>query len=174
MKYSRPFRFNHNHLSYSGRFRTKALASVIWFGLLFLPLTCASGVSSAEPAAAAAEPVEVFDVGKEEVVATFPNSQELREQADRWLQAVQRLSGRADMEAEQGIVIHIPLNPPLLVKHSWLSIQAADLYLFIDPRTKENPHMLVFSNEGKPYVFDGPANPEPFLQQYHLLELLKR
>lgn len=118
-------------------------------------------------------PVQVFHVQKEQVVATLPNSSAFREQAAAWLQAVKSLSARHNIEAESGIVVHIPLTPPLPVQHSWLTIQATDLYLFIDPAEKENPHLLVFSSEGKPYVFDCPSDPESFLKQHGLLEYLK-
>lgn len=119
-------------------------------------------------------PVQVFDVQQEQVVATLPNTPAFREQAASWLKAVQRLSNRARVEAETGIVVHIPLQPPLPVQHNWLSMNAAELYLFIDPEKKESPHLLVFSSEGKPYVFDCPSDPESFLEQHGLLQFARK
>ncbi|ULL18693.1 hypothetical protein DVH26_32125 [Paenibacillus sp. H1-7] len=137
------------------------LSAVLWL----TPLSS----DAAEPQ----PPVQVFNVQQEQVVATLPNSDSFREQAAAWLKSVKGLSARHNVEAESGIVVHIPLTPPLPVNHSWLSIQATDIYLFIDPAEKQNPHLLVFSSEGKPYVFDCPSDPESFLKQHGLLEYLK-
>ncbi|MBE1442227.1 hypothetical protein [Paenibacillus sp. OAS669] len=142
--------------------RTLLLACLLW------TLSLASVYAELQP------PVQVFDVKKEQVVATLPNTSAFREQAASWLKAVQRLSGRARVEAESGIVVHIPLQPPLPVKHSWLTMNAADLYLFVDPEQKESPHLLVFSSEGKPYVFDCPSDPDSFLKQHGLLDLARK
>lgn len=129
--------------------------------------------ASAQAAAEPQPPVQVFNVQKEQVVATLPNDASFREQAAEWLRTVTRLSAKPNVETESGIVIHIPLNPPVPVNHSWITVKATELYLFIDPSKKESPRLLVFSSEGKPYVFDCPSDPEPFLKQHGLLDYLK-
>ncbi|MCS7461776.1 hypothetical protein N0M98_16600 [Paenibacillus doosanensis] len=141
--------------------------------LCFAALTMGFPLAPNAASAASQAPIQVFDVQKEQVVATLPNSPAFREQADHWLRAVRRLSERSRIEAETGIVVHIPLDPPLPVSHKWLSFQAAEIYLFVDPQEKESPHLLVFSSEGKPYVFDCPEKPDLFLQQHGLQVYMK-
>jgi hypothetical protein len=118
-------------------------------------------------------PVQVFDVQKERVLTTRPNSSIFRQQVERWIRAAQHLSGRARLEADAGIVVRIPLQPPLPVRHSWLSIDVTEVYLFIDPKEKENPHLLLFSREGKPYVIDISENPDHFLKEHGLLRYVQ-
>ncbi|WP_028548876.1 hypothetical protein [Paenibacillus sp. UNC451MF] len=152
--------------------RTSRYGSMLLRSAWIAALICLTSMSSvhAEPQ----PPVQVFDVQQEQVVATLPNTPDFREQAASWLKAVHSLSLRARVEAESGIVVHIPLQPPLPVQHNWLTMNAAELYLFIDSKEKESPHLLVFSSEGKPYVFDCPSDPESFLQQHGLLELARK
>lgn len=102
-----------------------------WIAAMIWLTSISSALAEPQP------PVQVFDVQQEQVVATLPNTAAFREQAASWLKAVQHLSGRARVEAESGIVVHIPLQPPLPVQHNWLTMNAADLYLFIDPEKKK-------------------------------------
>jgi hypothetical protein len=140
--------------------------------LLLLTAVWPCRASAEEPDSLA--PVQVFDVRQERIVAVIPNSPDIRKHAEQWLQAAPRLSAKSRLDLEQGLVIHIPLSPPVKVNHDGLAFQAVRVYLLIGPQQQENPQLLVFSSEGKPFVFDLPERPESFLQQYKLLELLRK
>ncbi|OXM83373.1 hypothetical protein [Paenibacillus rigui] len=117
--------------------------------------------------------VQLFDIQQERVLTTRPNSAALRSQVQRWIESAGQLSGRAKLEADDGIVIRIPLKPPLSVQLSWLSAKVAEVYLFLPPQHKERPYLLLLSHEGKPYVIDLDVFPEHFLKEQGLLRYIK-
>lgn len=116
--------------------------------------------------------VQIFDVQQERVITTRPNSSAFRGQVELWILAAQGLSSRSRLEADSGLVIRIPLQPPLSVDRPWLTADIIEVYLFLSPQ--KNPHLLLFSREGKPYVIDMKENPKTFLKEHGLLRYLTK
>jgi|GEM_PF-6231623 len=118
--------------------------------------------------------VQIFDVEQERVLTTRQNSSAFRHQVELWIEAAEQLSGRSRLETDSGLVVRIPLQPPLSLNRAWLQADISEAYLFLDPKSKALPFLLLISREGKPYVLDIKEQPQNFLKEQGLLRYLKK
>lgn len=112
--------------------------------------------------------VQVFSIPQGKVVLTFPNSPELQAEAGRWIAAVQGLAPQVSAEPRKGLVVRIPLDPPMQVKLPLIDGQIQDAFLFIDNPEVKNPLLLVFTMDNKPVLLQLSYDPASFIQQYGL------
>ena len=97
---------------------------------------------------AATEGVEVFDIGKGEIILSMSNSASLQNQAQQWLSSsVIRTAGAFRIEPNDGIAIKIPVTSPDRVHGEWIKGTITEIVIFVGTSETYDPTMLVFTKE---------------------------
>lgn len=124
------------------------------------------------PAAAALAPSEfqgeVFDVKKESVTRTFELTEDIQEEAKRWLASISGPAPVVRADPHDGIVVHIPFRPPVPVQQPDFNAIANEVFLFVPKDQK--PYLLIFSQENEPRIFAFHYPAETFLRKHNLLK----
>lgn len=116
--------------------------------------------------------VEVFDVKLGRTVKQFPNTPEIRQEAERWIGSIAGVVTSVNPEPKEGIIVGIPLTPPLQVNNSWVQDTAIVLFVFINRATVDRPVLLLLNDDNQPLLFQARVDLTPFLEKYDLTRLL--
>ncbi|MFS0840201.1 hypothetical protein [Paenibacillus sp. 1P03SA] len=116
---------------------------------------------------------QLYDVDKQKVVETLIVTDEIRSEASRWLASIKDIAVQTKIDNVQGVVLKLPLDPPLAVNNRWMQGSSNELFLFLDPSRLNEPLLLVFSTAGKPFLFKTSVQVKPFLEKERLLRYLK-
>ncbi|WP_235918288.1 hypothetical protein [Paenibacillus lutrae] len=116
---------------------------------------------------------QLYDVDEQKVVQTLLVTEEMRSEALKWIGGIKEVAVQSKIDAVQGVVLKLPLDPPLAVNNRWLQASTNELFLFLDPAKLNEPLLLVFTTPGKPYLFKTSVQIKPFLEQERLLRYLK-
>ncbi len=109
--------------------------------------------------------VQVFNVAKEQVVLTMHNSEELQQQARSWLSCVTGMVPQVSVEPKRGLVIRIPLDPPVAASLPLVREKIQDVFLFIESPEAVDPKLLVFTVDNKPALLQLKVDLQPFIQK---------
>lgn len=124
------------------------------------------------PAAAAFAPSEhhgeVFDVKKESVTRTFELTDEIHAEVKRWLASITGPAPLVRADPDNGIVLHIPLRPPIQVERPDFHASANEVFVFVPKDQK--PYLLIFSEQNEPRIFAFDSPVEPFLRKHKFLK----
>ncbi|GKS13589.1 hypothetical protein YDYSY3_45890 [Paenibacillus chitinolyticus] len=116
---------------------------------------------------------QLYDVDKQKVVETLIVTDEIRIEASRWLASIKDIAVQTKIDNVQGVVLKLPLDPPLAINNRWMQGSSNELFLFLDPSRLNEPLLLVFSTTGKPFLFKTSVQVKPFLEKERLLRYLK-
>jgi hypothetical protein len=136
--------------------------------LAFAIAADSSAYVSAQPAQ-----VEVFDVKLGRTVKQFTNTPEIRQEAERLIGSITGVVTNVNPEPKEGIIVGIPLIPPLQVKNSWVQDTAVILFVFINRATVDRPVLLLINDDNQPLLFQARVDLTPFLEKYDLRQLLE-
>lgn len=95
--------------------------------------------------------VERFDVKKGEVTERSPVTPEIRQEAERLIQAMGGHAGTFRVDPKDGIVLRIPLQPSLEIRKPGFYALSTEVFLFLPEGVA--PYVLVFSEENEPRLF---------------------
>ncbi|WP_018131424.1 hypothetical protein [Effusibacillus pohliae] len=113
--------------------------------------------------------LELFDVTKGKVVQHMLNTEEIQQEARLWLQSVTGLAPEAKLEFRDGLILKVPLTPPVHAGNVTIS------RLFVIFRPAKDPLLLLLTEDNRPLLirFD-PGRPPLLstLQQYCSIPLL--
>lgn len=107
--------------------------------------------------------IEVFDVKQGKVIKHIANTKEIQEEVKICIHKITGLSGQLSVDPKDGLIYHIPVEPPVMLNNQWLNVQVNEVYLIV-PLTQK-PQLLLFDEENKPYLVDFDHDLRSFLEK---------
>ena len=112
--------------------------------------------------------IEIFDIGKESVIKKALTDKFVRKEAENCLNAITRVHPKYNPIPDKGIIIKIPLKPPVEVKNDWIEDTVNELNIIY---AKDNePILMVFENNKTPVFFEFQYNTIGLLRKLNLVE----
>ncbi len=114
--------------------------------------------------------IEVFDIGKSEVISKAPLTADIQNEVFNYVKAIDKLYTKVMPFPEKGYVIRVPFEPPMNVKVKLLNesgIKTLDS-VFIIISDKEAPILLVLDSQRRPYFYTFKASVQPLLDYVKL------
>lgn len=109
-------------------------------------LVCFSLVFT-NPAVQDFKPIELFDIGKEQVVRSIPSDASIQKEAESCLQGITNIYVRFRPIPSKGYMVKIPLENPVQVDNPWVKC-LVDQIILVFPG-EEKPYLLVFDNRNR-------------------------
>lgn len=125
---------------------------------------------SDEEAQSTNKQIEVYDIGKNEVISRTPLTADVQNEVFNYVKAVKSLYTKVMPFPEKGYVIRVPFDPPMNVKVKLLNesgIKSLDS-VFIILSDKEAPILLVLDNHRRPYFYTFNTSIQPLLDYIKL------
>lgn len=111
--------------------------------LMFIFLFCSQGVAQANQ-------IEVMNVKQGKVIKHVPNSEAIQKEVRQFISTIKGLSPSLRIEPRDGMAYKIPVQPPIHYEGKWFSTIIDELFLLVG--THEEPRLLLFDDENRPYV----------------------
>ena len=109
--------------------------------------------------------IEIFDVSEGKVIAKYPSSTMIREEAGSFLVKITGLYGKVKALPETGQIIRIPFDPAIEAKSKWVTncgiTNINELYVLF-PGSGE-PYLLILDEKDRPWFFNFNANTSTLL-----------
>jgi hypothetical protein len=113
---------------------------------------------------AACPNVEVFDIDLGKVRKTTSSSKQIQEEVLVWLNAINGIDGKVKFEPPpHGVVIKIPLSPPVKIENLWVNEVVSEVYLIYSKNEKAK--LLLFTRENKVLLVYFDADPSSFVKR---------
>lgn len=115
--------------------------------------------------------IEVFDIGKGQVILRAPLNADIQNEVFNYVNSIKGLYTKAVPFPEKGYVIRVPFDPPMNVKVKLLNdigIKSLDS-VFIIISEKEVPLLLVLDNQRRPFFYTFNASIQPLLDYVKLI-----
>lgn len=106
--------------------------------------------------------IEVFDIKQGKIIKYAPNTEAIQKEVRQFISTIKGLSPSVRIEPRDGMAYKIPVQPPLNYQGKWFSTIIDEVFLMVG--TKEEPRLLVFDDENKPYVFEFKHDVNGFLK----------
>lgn len=94
--------------------------------------------------------IEVFDVKQGKITKHIPNTEAIQKEVRQFISTIQGLSPSVRIEPRDGMAYKIPVQPPINYQGKWFSTLIDEVFLMIG--TNEEPRLLIFDDENRPYV----------------------
>lgn len=101
--------------------------------------------------APAASEIERFDVRKGTVAARVSSTPDIQEEAGKLLQSLGAAHKVIRADPKDGTVLRIPIQPSQEIRKPGFYAFATEMFLFLPER--EDPYILIFSEENEPRLF---------------------
>ncbi|MBP1931231.1 hypothetical protein [Ammoniphilus resinae] len=98
---------------------------------------------------AEASEIEVFDVSRGKVVKHIVNTPQVQQEIKNMVYTITGMVSDLKIEPNDGYLVKIPMEPPVMIKNQWMDLYAEELILFLSPTSE--PKLLIFSDENRPY-----------------------
>lgn len=112
--------------------------------------------------------IQVFDVKKGRVVLSVANNEEFQAEAKKWLSDITSLAPEVQPDMGATYIIRVPLLPHQTVNVGNVNLTAKEVFLFYYSETNDEPLLLVFDENKKPYFFHIHEDVTPFLKKLEL------
>ena len=118
----------------------------------------------------AAENIELFDSDKQQVVATFANTESFQTEAKRLLQSVSGRVLELNPSLEHVMIVKIPLAPPQHLKQSssGIDIQIAEMFVIMPKKGNRPPWLILHTKEYETVVMEFGAKVDQLRAQVKL------
>lgn len=118
----------------------------------------------------AAESIELFDSDKQQVVATFANTESFQSEAKRLLQSVTGRVLELNPSLEHVMIVKIPLAPPQHLKHSpsGIDIQVAEMFVIMPKKGTRPPWLILHTKDYETLVMEFGAKVDELRAQVKL------
>jgi hypothetical protein len=108
--------------------------------------------------------VEVFDIDLGKVTKTTSSSKQIQEEVLVWLKSINGIDGKVKFEPPpHGMVIKIPLSPPIKTENKWVNDVVSEVYLIYSKNEKTK--LLLFTHENKVLLVYFDADPSLFVKR---------
>ena len=107
--------------------------------------------------------IEIFDTGKEQVIKRVESSPAIQKEVSGYLKGISGLYTRFNPIPRKGIMIKIPVVPPVEVKNKWVN-QLVNEVIVLFPAQGE-PYLMIFQQENKPLFFTFKGNTANLLKE---------
>ena len=100
--------------------------------------------------------IEIFDIGKGEVMKQVKPDLVTRREAERLLKSITGLYLKFKLLPDKGRIIRVPLEPPSRIQNKWLNscgIANVDA-LFVMLPEEDAPYLLVLDEKQRPWAFN--------------------
>ncbi|WP_157077266.1 hypothetical protein [Robertmurraya korlensis] len=121
--------------------------------LLFAPLT-----SLAEQ-----KPVEIFDIEEGKVVQESPTTSDIQKETEKMMKSISGVYKNLDPLPKKGVMVKIPLDPPISVKNEWFN-DLVDEAVLIFSYEEEDPYILIWDDENLPHFYTFSTSTEKLMK----------
>ncbi|MED1721246.1 hypothetical protein [Brevibacillus parabrevis] len=106
--------------------------------------------------AVGAEQVELFDSDKQQVVATFANSDEFQKEAEQLLATVSGRVQELNPSLDHAMIVKIPLAPPKRLKLASASLDTdiAEMFVIMPKKGGRRPWLILHTKEYETVVVE--------------------
>lgn len=94
--------------------------------------------------------IEVMDIKQGKIIKSIPNTEEIQKEVRQFILTIKGLSPSVRIEPRDGMAYKIPVQPPVNYQGKWFSTLIDEVFLMVG--TNEEPRLLIFDDENKPYV----------------------
>lgn len=112
--------------------------------------------------------IQVFDVKKGSVILSVANNEDFQAEAKKWLSDITSLAPEIQPDMGATYIIRVPLTPHQTVNVGNVNLTAKEVFLFYYSDTDDEPLLLVFDENKKPYFFHIHEDVTPFLKKLEL------
>ncbi|RNB55728.1 hypothetical protein EDM57_14640 [Brevibacillus gelatini] len=102
------------------------------------------------------EQVELFDSDKQQVVATFANSDEFQKEAQQLLRTVSGRVLELNPSLDHAMIVKIPLAPPQRLQHvpSGIDAEIAEMFVIMPKKGGRRPYLILHTKEYETVVVE--------------------
>lgn len=109
--------------------------------------------------------VQVFDVAKSRVVLSVANSPQFQAEAKKWLADITSLAPEVQPNMKATYIVRVPIEPVQELNVGHIKLKVKEIFLFYYRDTNEEPLLLVFDEEKRPFFFHIHEDVAPFIKQ---------
>jgi hypothetical protein len=121
--------------------------------LLFAPLS----------SLAKQKPVEIFDIEEGKVVQESPTTSDILKETEKMMKSISGVYKNLDPLPKKGVMVKIPLDPPISVKNEWFN-DLVDVAVLIFSYEEEDPYILVWDDENLPHFYTFSTSTEKLMK----------
>lgn len=107
------------------------------------------------------ENIEIFDIDKGKVIKKVNSDLEIQKEVEQILNGITDLYRAFEPIPRSGYMIKFPLEPAFYLENDWYQDYVTEVILIFP--AYENPHIMLFNDENKPYFFTIQASVDPIL-----------
>lgn len=118
----------------------------------------------------AAEQIELFDTDKQQVVATFPNTQAFQKEAQQLLNDVSGRVLELNPSLDHAMIVKIPLVPPKRLTHrpSGIDAEIAEMFVVMPKKGSRPPWLILHTKQYETLVVEFTGKVDRLRAQVHL------
>ncbi|KAB2336038.1 hypothetical protein F7731_11000 [Cytobacillus depressus] len=95
--------------------------------------------------------VEVFNIEMGKVVKDTPSTSAIQKEAKIYLKSINGIYKKLNPLPPKGIIVRIPLIPPLKVQNQWIHTLADEMNIIFP--AGGNPYVMIYDDENNTYFF---------------------
>jgi hypothetical protein len=115
--------------------------------LFFVFILCSSSLVNAQ----SNKNIEIFDIQKDEIIKTVSTSFIIQLEVQKYIKEINNIVRKLKLIPDKGYIIKIPLEPSVQLENQWMNALIDEVIIII-PEAEE-PYLLTFDNENKPWFF---------------------
>jgi len=100
--------------------------------------------------------IEIFDIDKNMVVKSIELTSEIQNEVKNYVKKISGMYVKVDALPDSGIIIRVPLNPPIMADNQWLSGYNINMVneVFVIIPAQGKAFLLILDNEARPLFFN--------------------
>ncbi|KAF0820110.1 hypothetical protein [Cytobacillus sp. FSL R5-0377] len=105
--------------------------------------------------------IQIFNINKGKVIKVLQMNPEVQQETEKFLEGITGVYVKYNPIPNKGFMIRIPLEPNRKVRNKWFDGLVDEVTIILSGQ--ENPYLMVFDDENRPYFFTFEGNIEEFL-----------
>lgn len=107
--------------------------------------------------------VEIFDIEEGKVVKETPSTSEIQKETEKIIQSISGVYKNLDPLPQKGVMVKIPLDPPITLKNEWFHDLVSEAVLIFS-NEEEDPYILIWDDENLPHFYTFSASTEKLMK----------
>lgn len=109
------------------------------------------------------KPVEIFDIEEGKVVQESSATSDIQKETEKIIKSISGVYKNLDPLPKKGLMVKIPLDPPITVKNEWFNDFVNEAVLIFSYE-EEDPYILIWDDENHPHFYTIKASTETLMK----------
>lgn len=105
--------------------------------------------------------IQIFDIDQDKVIKYVQLNTDVQQEVEKFLEGISGVYAKYNPIPNKGFMIRIPLEPNIMVRNKWFDDLVDEVTIILP--SQENPYLMIFDDENKPFFLTFEGNIENLL-----------